>query len=459
MKSSKAQVRQKIHKIPHLQFEAETAMTPFAGLVLFQALFQALDLKARLARCFAHLDAEAIFPRGTVFLLLLVMLLLGFRRLRAVNHLQGDPLVRRVVGLSALPDVSTLSRCLSSADVRSVQKVRALSRELVLDRLESESFRVITMDFDGSVQSSQGHAEGTAVGFNKTRKGARSYYPLFCTIPQTDQVLDIHHRPGNVHDSNGASAFMQHCQTTLRSRLPKARLEARFDSAFFDQVILKLLDEADIEFTGSVPFQKFPELKKQVQAVTNWKRVNDSWSFAAIDWRPKCWDSGHRIVLYRLRRAKRLKGPLQLDLFEPRDYEYEYKVVVTNKTSHARTVLHFHNGRGSQEKLLGAGKQHAALGVVASRTLHGNQLFTLAGVMAHNLSRELQMRRAGPVRSTWPRRPARWVFQSLGSLRQQLVLRVGRLSRLQGRLTLRIGAAAKVQAEIESYMDALRKAA
>ncbi len=459
MKSSKAQVRQKVHKIPHLQFETETAMTPFAGLVLFQALFQALDLKARLARCFAHLDAEAIFRRGTVFLLLVVMLLLGFRRLRAVNHLRGDPLVRRVVGLSALPDVSTLSRCLSSADARSVQKVRTLSRELVLDRLESESFRAITLDFDGSVQSSQGHAEGTAVGFNKTRKGARSYYPLFCTVSQLDQVFDLHHRPGNVHDSNGASAFMTDCHTTVRKRLPKARLEARFDSAFFDQAILKPLDEAGIEFTGSVPFQKFPELKQKVEAMKDWRRINDTWSVAEIDWRPKCWESGHRIVLYRLRRAKRLEGPLQLDLFEPRDYEYEYKVVVTNKTQHARTVLHFHNGRGSQEKLLGAGKQHAALGVVASRTLHGNQLFTLAGVMAHNLSREVQMRRAGPTRSTWPRRPARWVFQALGALRQRLILRVGRLTRPQRQLTLRIGAVPEIQAEFESYMDALSKVA
>ena len=37
----------------------------------------------------------------------------------------------------------------------------------------------ITLDFDGSVLSTQGHAEGTAVGFNPKKKGARSYYPLF----------------------------------------------------------------------------------------------------------------------------------------------------------------------------------------------------------------------------------------------------------------------------------------
>jgi hypothetical protein len=83
--------------------------------------------------------------------------------------------------------------------------VRSLSRDLVLDRLEAERFRLLTLDFDGTVQSTKGHAEGTAVGFNKKKKGARSYYPLLCTIPQLGEVLDIHHRPGNVHGCIPAS--------------------------------------------------------------------------------------------------------------------------------------------------------------------------------------------------------------------------------------------------------------
>ena len=40
----------------------------------------------------------------------------------------------------------------------------------------------VTLDFDGSGQSTRRHAEGSAVGYNKKRKGARSYYPLFCTV-------------------------------------------------------------------------------------------------------------------------------------------------------------------------------------------------------------------------------------------------------------------------------------
>ena len=56
------------------------------------------------------------------------------------------------------------------------------------------------------------------MGYNKENKGARSYYPLFCTIAQTGQVLDVLHRSGNVHDSKGALEFVTACVQTVRER-------------------------------------------------------------------------------------------------------------------------------------------------------------------------------------------------------------------------------------------------
>lgn len=83
-------------------------------------------------------------------------------------------------------------------------KLRRLLRELIFDRLTQMKPARLTLDSDGSVLSTRRHAEGTAVGYNKKRKGARSHYPLFCIVAQTGQVLDLLHRSGNVHDSNGA---------------------------------------------------------------------------------------------------------------------------------------------------------------------------------------------------------------------------------------------------------------
>ena len=57
-----------------------------------------------------------------------------------------------------------------------------------------EQLATITLDFDGSKLGTCREAEGVANGFNKKKKGQRSYYPLYCTVAQTAQVLVIHHR-------------------------------------------------------------------------------------------------------------------------------------------------------------------------------------------------------------------------------------------------------------------------
>jgi hypothetical protein len=94
-----------------LKFENQT-LTSFAGLVVFQKFFTAIDLKARLGVCFRHLNGGKIFDRAGVFLQLIVHLLLGFRELQDCRYYQDDPLVKRVLGLKKIPDVATLAGCL-----------------------------------------------------------------------------------------------------------------------------------------------------------------------------------------------------------------------------------------------------------------------------------------------------------------------------------------------------------
>ena len=240
MKSSKAQIQAKFHKIPVIRFE-DQKLTSFSGLLIFQVLFRHLKLKRRLYRCFSNEKTSPIFARHLVVLLIIVHLLLGFRRLREVDYYRDDPLVLRLMGLRKLPDVSTISRSLSQIECKEIEKGRALSRLMVIEGLKRENLSRLTFDFDGSVQSTKGHAEGTAVGYNKKKKGARSYYNLFCTVSQTGQFFDFLHRPGNVHDSNGADQFMMDCFEEAKKELKDTFFESRIDSAFFSEKILDIL--------------------------------------------------------------------------------------------------------------------------------------------------------------------------------------------------------------------------
>ena len=458
MKSSRSEIRRKTHALPNLRFE-DQQLSSFSGLIIFQKLLDLLGLKDRLRHCFKHLTVSPIYGHASIVLLLIVHLLLGYRELRHLRYYEDDPLVLRLLGLKQLPDVATLSRQLASMDKQSVDQLQSLQQALVLDRLRLLSFSRITLDFDGSVIGTGRFAEGTAIGFNRKKKGQRSYYPLFCTLAQTGQVLAVLHRSGNVHDSNGAQAFILQCIEQVKQALPNTLIEVRMDGAFFSDTIVSALDQAKIEYTISVPFERFAQLKTMIENRRRWYTLDQQQDYFESSWKPKAWDKRHRFVFVRQRVKVQYKEPVQLDLFIPYEYGYAFKVVLTNKTLTAAKVVAFHNGRGSQEGIFAELKSQNALSYVPTRTWRGNQVYLLSAVMAHNLSRELQMITRPPVRSTQEKRPALWHFEQLSTLRRRIIQRAGRLIRPQGRLTLSMSANSTVQNELLHYLDQLEKAA
>ena len=437
-----------------LRFETQD-LTSYSGLILFQHFFSLIGINERLWRCFRHLKANPIYGHHVMVMLLVVHLIIGHRRLRDLDYYRDDEMVKRVLGLKRLPDVSTLSRSLSSADEHSVSKVRAESTTVVIERLVAEQFASVTLGFDGSVLSTGRHAEGTAVGFNKNKKGARSYYPLFCTVAQTDQVLDVHHRPGTVHDSNGADTFIKHCVRTVRESLSRAKIEVRIDSAFFNQGIVERLHSLGVTFTVSVPFERFAELKEMVERRQRWRPMAGGIEYFESRWKPKSWNTRYRFLFIRRHVRRQNKFSIQLDLFQPIEYGYEFKVVVTNKRINPRKVVLFHEGRGSQEGIFAELKTHCQMGYVPVKTRVGNQLYMFAGILAHNLTRELQMRLNPRERRTTSKRAALWCFREVETLRRTLIQRAGRIILPAGKLILSMNSNARLEGELRHALATL----
>ncbi|MGH7173864.1 MAG: IS1380 family transposase [Gemmataceae bacterium] len=447
MKISKAAVYSKARSLPEIRFE-DQQLTSFAGLIAFQPLFARLSLGQRLRGCFRHLKVSPIFGHANIVMLLIVHLLLGYRKLQDLRYYRDDPMVRRVLGLKRLPDVATVSRSLAGVDKKAVKELRSLSCALVLERLQALAPTRVTLDFDGSVLGTCRMAEGTAVGYNRKKKGQRSYYPLFCTIAQTGQVLDVWHRPGNVHDSNGARRFILECLRKMRQMLPTTVLEVRMDCAFFSDEIVSALDGLGIQYTISVPFERFAQLKEQIQKRTRWRRINEQLSFFQSRWKPQCWSEPRRFVFIRTREPKQRKGPLQLGLFIPYEYGYEFKVILTNAKLSAKKLLALHNGRGAQEGIFAELKSQAQMDYVPCNRRAGNQTWLLAAILAHNINRELHMATQQPERATTEQRAPWWKFVRLATRRMRLIQRAGRLTAPKGRLTLTLSANEAVQTEL-----------
>lgn len=455
MKISKEEIQSTTKKIPELRFE-DQSLTSFSGLVAFQALFNTLSLTERLRQCVTHLRSSAAYQPHRIILLLTVHLILGWRRLRDLDYYRDDPLVQRTLGLRRLPSVSVVSRALGQFDEKAYDQVRSLSRSLVVRRIDQEKLSTLTVDFDGSVLSTKGRfKEGTAIGYNH-KKGQRSYYPLFATVAQTGQVLDVLHRGGNVHDSNGAWDFMVGVYTRLREEGFRGRLEGRFDGAHFNEGTCLWLREEGIEFSCSVPFERLSSLKSKIENRRGWSKIDEEWSYFEQKWKPESWSMRMRFLFFRHRVKTAKKGPIQLDFFEPASRHYEYKVVVTSKKTSAANVLQFHNGRGSQEGIFAELKSQTNMEYLPSKTLIGNKIYLTSAILAHNLNRELQMQVAPrrEERST-VKRAALWLFEQIGTFRRRILQRAGRLTRPAGVLTLTCSGNKETARELTAILQQL----
>lgn len=435
--------------LPKLRFEKQN-LSSYAGLVVFHDLVR--ELGRALKGCRVNDAPERHTSYGLLFRLLVVHSLMGMRKLREVDFYREDPLVCRVLGVEALPSVSTISRMLDEADEGCAQSLRAHNRQSVLRRLGEEQLRTLCLDFDGSVISTTRKAEGTAAGYNK-KKGRRSYYPLFCMVSQTGQVLDVLHRSGNVHDSNGAVEFVRECLEQVQAVLPRARLEVRMDSAFFSEAMIAQLIALKVDYAISVPFERFCELKSFIEQNHSWKALEGKTQDAFERyWKPKRWEKQARFVFVRSCNPKQSRGALQLDLFEPRDYEYDYKCIVTNKTNAMRKVTRFIEGRCQQENTFSELKDQGSLDYIPSRRQAGNRCYMLCALIAHNLARELQMRTWQRLRSTNEKRSPLWVFEKIQTLRNNFICKAARITRTAGTLTLTLNKNHKVEMALRNYI-------
>jgi hypothetical protein len=461
MRVSPKDVRRTSRCLPEIRF-ADQDLTSYGGLVVLDVLLKDMDVHSRFDRAVRHVKTAGAYAASRIVLLLVVHLFLGNRRLRDIDLYKNDALVQRVLELKRIPDTATVSRRLTEFDDQSDLGLRQVLRDIVAERAIAASPRRLTLDIDGSVISTNARGiEGTAIGYNPKKKGARSYYPLFGSIAQTGQVFDLLHRAGNCHDSVGALAFILDSAKHLGTAGFRGVLEVRMDGAHYSDATCAALDGAAIEFSVSVPFERIPRLKAMIEERVLWHRIDDDWSYFELAWRPSgASKRSYRTIVYRRRVLVPRQGPIQLDLFVPIERNFEFKVVMTNKQIAPGKLLSFHNGRGSQEATFAEAKSGLALGYLPSRRQIGNQIYMLCNLIALALGRELQMRSAAPRSLVKTPTPAcLWALERISTLRRNVIQRAAQLTRPQGRLVLTFAHCPALQARIHSLFHGAAAAA
>ena len=150
--------------------------------------------------------------------------------------------------------------------------------------------------------------------------------------------------------------------------------------------------------------------------------LDDERSYFESDWKPDNWPASYRFLFVRRKVRRQIKGPLQLDLFEPRALDHEYRVLVTNKTGLASgdAPLSLRPRCSGRDFCRGqaAGRAGPDPDPASGRPPDGHlggdddpQPRTPSADARHNPR----------TRYSRAQRPAAWTFQSLATLRHRLI--------------------------------------
>ena len=96
---------------------------------------------------------------------------------------------------------------------------------------------------------------------------------------------------------------------------------------------------------------------------------------------------------------------------------------------------------------------------VLVKTRVGNQLYMFAGIVAHNLTRELQIQLNPRARGATAKRAALWCFREIGTLRRTLIQRAGRMIRPAGKLVLSMNSNERLERELRHALATLNAVA
>jgi hypothetical protein len=372
-------------------------------------------------------------------LLLMALLYVGARRLEHLQYLVGDPLVRRFAGLARVPTARTVSNWLRRFTQDTLRPVVQLNREIVLDTLARLQMPRLTLDIDGTVVRTGATVAWAFRGFNPHHRKDRSYYPLLAHIAQTGHILQLKNRPGNVHDSKQATAFLRDVIESVRGRLGRGvPLEFRMDAAFFQREVLRLLAARGCAYAIKVGYWSWLPLKQLAAERRHWQPLAPEVTGFEHQLVIPQWQLRLRVMIYRKHVRHESPKNFQLDLFTPDDGHFEYYAVATNMTLSLPALYAFIGGRGAQEKTIAELKGEFALDVVPTRHYGANCAWQQLSILAYNVARSFQLDTIAEPRRRSRKRTYAYVVRSMRTLRFLLITRAGRVTRIGGRHVLRL---------------------
>ena len=334
-----------MHELVH-EFTSRK-VSPWGGLKYFYGTYQKSGIREQMSRLpLPRPGSNRGYQPEDLIEAFMCSVVMGSRRLAHTGMLRSDAVVKEIFGWKrGMADQSTFSRFFRKHTMELNDRIFPALMRGFFEQIKIDG---MTIDVDSTVITRYGNQELAEVGYNPTKRGRASHHPILAFCDELAMVVNAWMRSGDSVSTTDANEFLQEMFTIVA---PSRIGLMRFDSGFFSQKIMKLLEAQDKPIPYIIRGKMTPGIAQLIQQQTAWYANNDvvqGAEYCTTTYQASTWDQPRKVVIVRVPKSRKTHQPTLFEHINIFD-SFEYKVFVTSVTFSASVVHSLYNKRANAE--------------------------------------------------------------------------------------------------------------
>jgi hypothetical protein len=353
-----------------------TKVTASCGLALLMTFAKDIGLAKQLDLRFSHLKRrQRGYSVSAKILSFLQMIIKGGDRLADIDLLRADPGLLALLRMDGVPRPNTLADLARRFLRRDIHRLAECGMRLAVRALRARKVQRVVLDIDSTLVES-----GVRIA-ERTYEGFRGFNPLLGMLRAGGMSLAAFSvfRPGNAAPQSHNLSLVRKIHRFLLQHLPWVQVLLRSDSAAYNHRLMHYCDQEGIGFV--IAGRESEAIFQIIQGIGHWERLrggrgNEEVGEGIHFVGPEKEGAAYRLIVMRKRNEQRALFP---------EFEYTYRLYVTNTDWSRHKVVRFYRKRGNAENVIRELKEGYAADHILSEDFLANAVFFQLQLLAYNL--------------------------------------------------------------------------
>jgi len=337
---------------------------------------QDIGLGKELDRTFSHLKQRRRgYSVSAKILAFLQMIIKGGDRLNDIDVLRADPGLLSLMRMPSVPRPNTIADLARKFRRRDVHRLAEIGMRLGVRALSKHKPRRLILDIDSTlIESDMKIAQ-------KTHKGFRDFNPLLGMVRGGGLNLAAFSvfRLGNEAPQEHNISLVRKNIRYLKAHLPACPIYVRSDSAGYNYRLMRTCDEAEVGFV--IAGRATEAIPPIIQSIKHWKTLRGSGGKEEIGEAvhfvgPEKKGAAYSLIVVRRQHDQKALFP---------EFEYSYRIYLTNTLWSATKVVRFYLQRGDAENVIRELKEGFGIDHILAEELLAAAVFFQLQLLAYNL--------------------------------------------------------------------------